>query len=299
MARASVVTRVLEDVADEVRVLERVPLLDMIPVLQQARAEAAAGLRQWLAAVKDGEARFTAQQYRNAIAQLDTALATIEELEPATVKGLTRANDRAKALAPDHVQRELSAFSSHFGGSVNPVPFREASQIRKGDKTLMRRFATSAARYADAVGNDIRRELAVGLVKGETMDQLKARLIRHGGPRGTIALQGIASQPGAVTEVISDGLFRKYGYWAERIARTEVLNAYNVHADESIADVHKLDPKIQRIWNGTADRRTCPICRGLDGKVAAVGKPFEGGYEYPPAHPNCRCTVAAWRSDWN
>jgi len=62
-------------------------------------------------------------------------------------------------------------------------------------------------------------------------------------------------------------------------------------------------------WLATGDERTCEFCDALDGKVMSLGDNFldkgdtmtgrDGGqmtadYEhiqYPPAHPDCRCTI--------
>lgn len=41
-------------------------------------------------------------------------------------------------------------------------------------------------------------------------------------------------------------------------------------------------------WVATFDERTCPACGALDGRTFKVGKG-----EYPPLHPNCRCTTEA------
>jgi SPP1 gp7 family putative phage head morphogenesis protein len=51
--------------------------------------------------------------------------------------------------------------------------------------------------------------------------------------------------------------------------------------------------------SGVVDRVTwltsdpCPICAPLDGKTVAIGQPFAPGVMHPPAHPNCRCALAA------
>lgn len=597
---ASIVDVVLDQTAAEMERLPALALSEIAPVLRQARAEAAQGLKRWLETAPNAEARFTAQRYRSAIVQLDQALETVGKLQPAMMTGLKRANDAAEHMAPQHVARQLREFGKHFDGAAVQLPFGHAVDIKTGRRGLIKRFETSAARYAGAVGDDIRRELAVGLVKGETIGELTTRLQKHGGPRGQVALRGIAGQPGAVTEHIAGGLFRRYEWWADRLARTECLigdtrvdaavisavhrrhyqgsvvevvtergrkltatpnhpmltrrgwvgageltqgddlvgydgqkhpgspchehvaappatiaqifdslaavgvrerrrtahpdfhgdgadgyvdilrplralrlgsfaalyeplaqlllapsnggragfcslcrrllsidkqpclcsvsgrdasvtksaidnpcvnadrrgnarnrfavdipssnllswecadpsrvgrpetegireaarhpggshdighpsaadvegacyalhaearavefdrvlslrvrefsghvfnlstpfgyfsidgiytgntiNAYNIHADASIAEAHKIDPEIRRIWNAAADKRLCPTCRDLDGKTAAIGKDFPGGYSQPPAHPNCRCALAAWRSDWS
>lgn len=41
-------------------------------------------------------------------------------------------------------------------------------------------------------------------------------------------------------------------------------------------------------WVATFDERTCPVCGDRDGKQYPIGQG-----EYPPAHPNCRCTTKA------
>lgn len=295
---AAAVDRLLAEVAREVNALPPIARRKMAPVLAQARRETASAFSHWLKNAKDAEERFTAQQYRNVIAQLDQALSTIAELEPATFDGLVLADRAAGPLALSHVERELAAFAKEFGGSVIPLPLQHAIATLEGKETLMKRFASSAARYAGQVGDDIRREISIGMIRGESLRDVAARLVRHGGPRGKVALEGMKSAPGAVSEIITDGLFKRYDSWADRLARTEVLNAYNVRADETIAVAHEVDHRIERMWSGVEDRRECVICRSLDGKTTAVGEPFPYGYDNPPAHPYCRCTVIAWRSDW-
>jgi hypothetical protein len=48
-------------------------------------------------------------------------------------------------------------------------------------------------------------------------------------------------------------------------------------------------PTLQWRWVAVLDPRTCPICRPLDGTVAAEPQLFPRGA--PPLHPNCRCVV--------
>ena len=49
--------------------------------------------------------------------------------------------------------------------------------------------------------------------------------------------------------------------------------------------------KEERVWINTDDRKTCPICTGLDGKKAKLNGTFPGGYVSPPAHTGCRCAT--------
>ncbi len=292
------VGKLLDEVAAEISTLPPIAIREFAPVLAQARREAVQGLSRWLQTIKDGDARFTAQAYRNAIAQLDQALETIKQLDPAMLKGLRAAERRSSPMAVRHVQEQLGTFSRMFGATVRPIPLEQARRLAEGSKTLIKKFPNSAARYAGSVGDDIRRELAVGMLKGESIGEMTLRLAKHGGPKGEVALSGILGQPSAVSEYIAEGLFKRYRFWGERVARTEVIAVYNQTADDSIHEAHKLDDKIARMWNAAADKRVCPICRDLDGKIAKIGESFPGGYDRPPAHPYDRCSVVAWRSDW-
>jgi SPP1 gp7 family putative phage head morphogenesis protein len=295
------VEEVLARTAYEAARLPRDVLREFIPVLRQARAEAAHGLRAWLEEhALDGSSRYTAHKYRAVLAQLDVALEQVTNLETSLGDAMTRGGTAAVDLAGKHAIEQISSLSRIFGDAINPLPLSQAARIvgHAGSKTLIAQMPTSAARYAGQVGNDIRQQLAVGLVKGESMFQMQRRLVRHGGPVGEVALKGILGDKGAVSEYIAEGLFKRYEYWAERVVRTEVLETYNAGHLEALHGHAKDIDGLKQQWNGALDRRICVICRDLDGEIAAIGKEFPGGYSHPPAHPNCRCTLVAWHSDW-
>ena len=75
---------------------------------------------------------------------------------------------------------------------------------------------------------------------------------------------------------------------ATAIARTETTRAYSLG---SLA-AFEVSGQIDRVeWLTAQDEKTCPICEPLDGRVVALGNPFDGGVYFPPAHPNCRCAL--------
>ena len=99
----------------------------------------------------------------------------------------------------------------------------------------------------------------------------------------------------------------------ERIVQTEGFRAYN---DERLAVERALlaakspdfatsidalptkrdatwIPAIVVSWDATLDRRTCPLCASMDGKLRLLGMAFEGR-STPPLHPRCRCFVGFW-----
>lgn len=73
---------------------------------------------------------------------------------------------------------------------------------------------------------------------------------------------------------------------AEMIARTESAHAYSAG---SVA-YYKESGVVGGLEWLTTD--PCEICAPLSGATAELGKQFTGGFDHPPAHPNCRCAVA-------
>lgn len=49
-------------------------------------------------------------------------------------------------------------------------------------------------------------------------------------------------------------------------------------------------PGVYEFWSAVLDRKTCQFCRGLDGVMVPLGKPFPGDATCP-AHLACRCAV--------
>lgn len=309
-ARRRQVDALLEQVGGEVAALPEPVLRALMPVLAEAERELTRDLRAVLARM-DGDATFTAQMLRRALVQVRAGLAKVD-LEGGVRRTLEAGGQAAVRLAQRNLVAEFARFSSLFEGTVEMLPIAQAGLLAEGSRMLIPRFRASAARYgalppaadvmrpAGMVWDDLRFQLSLGVVRGETVAQLTQRLVRLGGPRGRVALRGVAGDQAAHVEDISEGLFRRYRYFAERVVRTEVINAYNVEADAAIAEVAKARPdlNLMRRWNAAADRRVCIVCASLDGKVTGANEPFPDGTDAPPAHPNCRCAVVAWREGW-
>jgi SPP1 gp7 family putative phage head morphogenesis protein len=293
LTRERAVKALLSDVAHQMDTLPRPVLVKFLPVLGDAERELAAGLRKFLAhAVPDD--KFTLQQFRNALTNVRGAIDAAKKSAPQLAHLLGQGGATAGALAAKNVERELAVFSKLFDASLCPAPIVPAASIAHGKTTLMQRYATSAKRYAGSVGDDIRHQMAIGLVKGETIREMTKRLV---GPGSRLKVGKLDILPDAAGP-ISDRLFNKYEFWASRLIRTEVLNAYNVAADEAIVALGKDDPSLVRRWDSTLDYRTCPACGAMDGEVTGLREPFKGGIDRPPLHPQCRCSVIVWRDDW-
>jgi SPP1 gp7 family putative phage head morphogenesis protein len=301
-AQIDAVERLVWDNVHSVEALEAPALRAVLPVLKEVRDELRRDLARWLATAPNGAERFTAQRLRVALRQVEGAIQAAARLEPAMASALKMGRNDAGTLAVSSLDTEIARFGSIFGESIRPIQLDTAAVIARGDRLLWKRHMVSAARYGGQVGDDIRHQLAVGVARGETFAELKARLVRHGGPRGLVALRGRLGDPDVVAEHISEGLFARYRWWAERLVRTELMHGYNLQHREGIALLNQnldagQEPYV-RLWDAAADRRVCPICYGLDGKTAAMDGTFPGGYDHPPAHPNCRCVEVAWHRSW-
>lgn len=287
MALVGSVQNVIDQIGREILLLDAQAAKSLIPILSAAHAELGNDLAKILGQA-GGDQKFTAQQYRNALAQMKKSLATLEKMHPAIFAQLTQNAYKAGMLAHGHLGQEMEKFGLMFQGEIRPFNLDNTRLLAEGQKTLMTHHATSAKRYAGQVGKDIRAQLAIGVARGETFDQLTARLVRLGGPgaRGNTPAEA------------ADGLFKRHKYMAERLARTEVINAYNHHATEGILALHQEDPEILKRWDSSLDVRACVICKDLHGRVAKPDQPFPGGYMRSPAHPNCRCAIVAWHPEW-
>lgn len=117
-----------------------------------------------------------------------------------------------------------------------------------------------------------------GQVTDTTYDAIKEAL-----SEGIAEGEGIPKLAARIKEVFAEANSSR----AEMIARTEVLRGYN----ESANDVAKSLPNDVvggKEWIGEGSN---DVCTELNGRLALIGETFEG-YDTPPAHPRCRCTVA-------
>jgi SPP1 gp7 family putative phage head morphogenesis protein len=114
----------------------------------------------------------------------------------------------------------------------------------------------------DTTKEAIRARVAAGLDAGESIDKIADGIV-------------------ADAPEISDSR-------AEVIARTETASAYTEGAIIS----YKESGVVKAVkWLSTLDNRTSDICEGLNGQTVDLGEQFDGGYDGPPAHPNCRSAI--------
>jgi len=118
----------------------------------------------------------------------------------------------------------------------------------------------------EEISNDLKAELSRGIINGEGLVKLKAR----------------------VTKVFNVGNNR-----AEMIARTEVNNAEN---QGKLLSMKGSGLKYKKKWVSAHDARTSNICKRLDGQTVGLDENFvdkTSGWsgQAPSAHVNCRSTL--------
>lgn len=297
-AQVRSVQQMLEAHSHEVANLSRPALAAMLPLLEQAKHEVARDLTSWLQRNPNGGERYTALKLSSQLVALHGSMSTIAKLGPALADVSADIRHDTAKLSTAHLIAEVGRMSAIFDG----VDFRPrvnlAAIIAVGDHFLLPQHRTSAAHYAGDVMTDIRAELAKGMLLGESIQEMTDRLVKLGGPKDYVALRGIAGQPGAKGQVIAEGLFRRYRWWAERIVRDQVGAAYTFQALAGYFEARQQIPDLEKRWDASVDRRTCPACAELDGVTVPLDSLFPGGVDVP-LHSCCRCRIGAWRAHWS
>lgn len=277
--RRNRVQKVLDATSQEVATLGLAERRDLFIVLRQAEVELSVGLSEWLKTAPDGASRFTAQQLRNALANTRVALQTLRRMNPRLMGAMESLRSRTARMATNHVEAQLLQFSSLFDGVIKPPNIRVAAVLARGEQLLLRRHESSARRYSENVQQHVRRQLAMGVVKGESFDAVIGRLTRLTPAR---LLEGDLDPASAMAR----GLMQMPRSSAARLVRTEAIHAYNIYHLESINEMADDDETIRKRWDSSLDRRGCLTCRDLDGEVRKPGEKFSAGMQHPPAHPN-------------
>jgi SPP1 gp7 family putative phage head morphogenesis protein len=259
--------------AVEATTLADAPRAALRPVLAVAATDTQRDLATYLRAQPDPDARYTAKQYAATLAALAFALAALRRVAPALDTALGRMTVAAGVLAARHLTGQLAALGTTTAPALSrllaPTPAARLAHV-----------TATAERFAARAADDLRATLALGMVRGETVADLTTRL------------RGPGLAPPAAP------LFRQLDGAAERLIRTEAAAAYSDAMSAGLLEARAHIPDLVKRWDASADSHVCPTCAELDGQVAALEDDFPGGYDRPPVHANCRCTLSAWRASW-
>ena len=290
--------------AQAVADLDDVSMRSLLGVLERAREDTARAIFDWLKTHKD-EDQYTIAKHRSLIHQLDETMGLIKnKLGHAAKDDVTKEAVSAMHTAGKHVNIMVETGREKFLHLSEPLHIDMSRLILDEKRVLMFRFDHSAMKYAGNIGKEVQRRLAIGIVKNESVGQLVRRLMKI---PATMADRMTNMQK--ADKVASAGFFS--AKWeAERLVRTEKVNAYNalqIAALKKDNATAAADPEYAAIggggwwkkWDATNDKRTCGICHDLDGKIVPLNQPFPGGVDHPPIHPCDRCAVVPWQEGWS
>jgi len=126
--------------------------------------------------------------------------------------------------------------------------------------------------------------LLIKSISDTTLDKLKKTLAE--GVANGESIPNLADRIGIVYDEAK-------GSRAVKIARTETLSASNSGNLEAYRQSGVVEKK-EWFYSGPVgnDEEECEICADIARQGAIdIDKPFKGGFDAPPAHPNCRCVV--------
>lgn len=138
----------------------------------------------------------------------------------------------------------------------------EKAVLNRYDK---RNYSRSLYAHCKHFSDDLRENLTIGLIRGESLDRMASRIHK----RMDVAYSAAKTLVRTETAYI----FEK--------ATKEAYEASGIEWYEYLA---------------TLDSRTSEACQELDGKHFKV-KDAVPGKNYPPMHPNCRSTTVCWFPD--
>ena len=193
-------------------------------------------------------------------------------------------------LAQRHVIGAVKAFEKRFAGVEPVLRLEEAgvfARVYEGiHPTLLHRYYRFAGNYPMATLERVRNQLALSMIKGDSVDQTVNRIAAKG------------------------GLFDRERYRAERIVRTEGAWSYGVTGQRALAEVAPQVPGLMKKWVETMDARTGEDSKEMNGQTVAWDAPFvwmkrtaHGAerveVEHSPNRPNDRSVVIPWRADYH
>lgn len=171
---------------------------------------------------------------------------------------LTEAEWQAAAIGRAFAPLQMSTVLPSAG------TLRVAVLGRKIEGRILREYFE---RLSSALSSNIRQQIRLGVIQGETVGQIARRM-----------------RDGAYTKTLRD---------ARVITRTSVNHVSN----RVRQDTYEANSDVVKAWQflATLDSRTTEICMANDGEVYALG---DGDTNRPPLHHQCRSTTVPVLKSW-
>lgn len=227
-------------------------------------------LREELKEIKDPQLRRKALNRLNAPAYA-ARISRLEALREQIYAGMAKVSDKeiettGKVISQSYEHTYYrSIFDAQVGTgfafSFTQLP-QQAIQTVLGEAWSGAHYSRRVWRSTQMLAQEAEKVITSGIISGASIPRMAKQ----------------------IDDVMQDGK-----YAATRLIRTEANRAYNA------AELHSYEEtEVEKYaFLATLDSRTCVVCGGLDGKVFPV-KEAKEGINYPPMHPNDRCTTVAY-----
>lgn len=231
----------------------------------------------------------TAWQRARLSALLDEAGKTIGKAYEGVA---SEVSEEMKGLVQITGKGVVTACNEAFGASLMvPVKWTPELLAKLADETLIQGAPSAEwwARQGDGMTQAFADQMRQGMLRGETVTQLRDRIIGQNLPGvdavGKIDLRKVQPQLRAPIRTARRN--------AEALVRTSVIstaNAAHMAAFEANADI--MDG-VQ--WVSTLDGRACLTCASMDLKIWKWGE----AHPVPSLHWSCRCSLAPATKSWS
>lgn len=223
---------------------------------------------------------FTAQQLRGLLAQIEGAIAAMNE---SLAGNMGASAERAALRGVDDLMREMRTFGKRFPGAVPAIDLNTALIAQDTANFLVNRYEASLNAY----GADLLGQISAGITNA--------------------AIQGDLDFSEVSDRVAK--FFIGEEWKLARIARTELHNVYNLGKQNGMIETRDgFVPDLKKALIHPMDSRT-----GDDSKFAAdlrlvvdIDKPFEytwkgkkRSFMVPPDRPNDRSILVPYREAWD
>lgn len=231
----------------------------------------------------------------------------IRKADPATIRSL-------EELAQKLPDGERQHFQSKLYGQIGTGSLT----VRKAVNNAIKYGATADSKKLYDAGKQALRDTAKeGMLRGEFMVQKQVGIgwqmespglkevdsFLKGRWTESDATQYLKPMSNVVKEQVEAGLFlgESPAKIAERMQKVEDINDVRANrnartittavANDAQMEQYKKDGIQAYRYVATFDERTCPVCGDLDGQEFKITE--RSSSNYPPIHPNCRCTTVA------
>ena len=153
-----------------------------------------------------------------------------------------------------------AALPSVINVTLNNITPAQASAIIRSTPFEGKILSSWYSDLSNSMQRNITQQLNIGLIQGESIQQLTRRISGKG------------------------GVFDLSRRNTEAVVRTSTNHVSTQTREQTFAENSDIVDKIQ--WVSTLDNRTTPICQSLDGTVYEIGVGPR-----PPAHFRCRSTI--------